>query len=209
MSRLDRLKEVKDVVQLGATIGRHFSFALLAAASNVADTKLYSAIGRLVDADLISCQGTGNKMVCMFKHALVRDAAYATLLRPDRRTLHRKVAEALENAADGHRIGHEPELVAYHLTEADMPLQAIPLWQEAGTRAASRAAHVEASSHFIAALNLLDQANLDDGLQRELILRTQLALSQSASQGYAARFPECQWVRASGQPGASQGHAAR
>ena len=125
----------------------------------------------------------------MFKHALVRDAAYATLLRPDKRALHRRVAEALEQAAD-HQANTEPELLAYHMTEADLPLQAIPQWQEAGTRAAARAAHLEAASHFMAALNLLEQANLEDRLQRELLLRTQLALSLSASRGYAA--PEVQ-----------------
>jgi tetratricopeptide (TPR) repeat protein len=125
----------------------------------------------------------------MFKHALVRDAAYATLLRPDKRALHRRVAEALEQATD-RQANTEPELLAYHMTEADLPLRAIPLWQEAGTRAAARAAHLEAASHFIAALNLLEQANLEDRLQRELSLRTQLALSLSASRGYAA--PEVQ-----------------
>jgi tetratricopeptide (TPR) repeat protein len=189
MSRLDRLKDVKDVVQFGATIGRRFSFALLAASLSIPSAELQAALGRLADADLISCQGTGNDMVCMFKHALVRDAAYATLLRLDKRVLHRRVAEALQQAAD-RQSSTEPELLAYHLTEADLPLQAIPLWQEAGTRAAARATHLEASNHFTAALNLLEQADLDDRLQRELVLRTLLALSVSASRGYAA--PEVQ-----------------
>jgi class 3 adenylate cyclase/tetratricopeptide (TPR) repeat protein len=195
MSRLDRLEDVKDVVQMGAAIGRRFTFALLADASKTPVTELRAALRRLVDADLISCQGQGSEMTCMFKHALVRDAAYATLLRPNRRALHRRIAEALGQDSR-RRVSTEPELLAYHMTEADLPLQAIPLWQEAGTRAASRAAHLEATNHFGAALALLEQASLDDRLQRELMLRTQLALSLSASRGYAAPEVQSAYARA-------------
>ena len=159
MSRLDRLGDVKDVVQIGAALGRQFSFALLAAISQAPAKELRAALRRLANADLLHCRRSGRETTCMFKHALVRDAAYATLLRSDRRTLHRTIAEVMEQGSQ--RLAKaEPEMLAYHLTEGNSPLKAIPLWQEAGARAASRAAHVEATSHFFAALNLLDQVEV-------------------------------------------------
>ena len=184
MSRLDRLGDVKEVAQIGATIGRRFSFELLATVSGTAHPDLRAALRRLVDADLVNCRGSGTKMICAFRHALVRDAAYSSLLRGKKRALHHKVAEVLERTPQREE---EPELLAYHFTEAHLPARAIPYWEKAGHRAASRAAHVEASNHFVAGLGLLAQIpKEDDRLPLELALRTQLALSLSASRGYAA-----------------------
>src|SRR5271163_5092668 len=117
MARLDRLGPAKEVAQVGASIGREFSHALLAAVVREPETELQSALHRLVEAGLLFRQGTPPNAMYLFKHALVQDAAYGTLLREPRRALHARIAEALESQfADV--AENQPELLAHHYSRA-------------------------------------------------------------------------------------------
>ena len=133
MARLDRLGSVKEVAQIGSAIGREFSYALLAAVARKPDTELQSALDRLIAAGLLFRQGMPPHATYLFKHALVQDAAYGTLLRESRRALHARIAETLEsefiNIAES-----QPELVARHCTEAGLIEKAARLWGKAGQR---------------------------------------------------------------------------
>ena len=117
MARLDRLGPAKEVAQIGATIGREFSHALLAAVVRQEEAELGSALDHLIEASLLFRQGVRPHATYLFKHALVQDAAYGTLLREPRRALHTRIAETLESKFP-ELIENQPELIARHLTEA-------------------------------------------------------------------------------------------
>ena len=144
MARLDRLGPAKEVAQVGAAIGREFSYALLAAVVHQPEAELTSALDRLIER-LACCSGR----VCrpqatyLFKHALVQDAAYGTLLREPRRALHARIAEALESQF-AEIAENQPELLARHCTEAELIEKAAGLWGKAGQRSLARSALVEA-----------------------------------------------------------------
>jgi class 3 adenylate cyclase len=131
-ARLDRLGEARDVAQIGAVLGRDFSCALLQAVGGIAGPALQSALDRLVDADLLFVEGTGAQGTYSFKHALIQDAAYDSLLKSRRQPLHRRAAEILRD--DPERAAAEPELVAHHFTEAGLDDFAIEWWGKAATR---------------------------------------------------------------------------
>ena len=131
MARLDRLGPAKEVAQIGAAIGREFSHALLAAVARKSEAELESALDRLIEAGLLSGQGVPPNATYLFKHALVQDAAYGTLLREPRRALHARIAETLESQfAD--IAENQPELLARHCTEAGLIEKAAALWGKAG-----------------------------------------------------------------------------
>ncbi len=185
MARLDRLSVVKDVVQVGAAIGREFSYQMLAALLPLVPAELEATLSRLIDADLIHGRGTPPEAIFTFKHALIQDAAYSTMLRANRHGLHARIAQVLE--ADAAVVSREPELLAHHWTEAGLPAKAIPYLQQAGLLAGARAAHTEACKHFNEGLRLL--AELPDEAMRiplELGLRLHLGMSLAAVRGYAA-----------------------
>ena len=190
VARLDRLGPLRELLHIGAAIGREFPHELLAAVSPLAGAELDEAMDGLLRSELVFLSGHKPDRTYTFKHALIRDAAYELMLRSKRQELHGHIAQILrQRFSDWAET--RPEALAHHFTEAGQFLSAIPYWQQAGLRAQSRAAHVEATGHFHTALDLLGrlgEANSLPGV--ELGLRTQLAMSLSATQGYAA--PEVQ-----------------
>ena len=145
MARLDRLGPAKEVAQIGAAIGREFSHALLAAVVRKPEAELQSALDRLIAAGLLFRQGVPPHATYLFKHALVQDAAYGTLLREPRRALHARIAETLESQF-AEIAENQPELLARHCTEAGLIEKAAGLWGKAGQRSLERSALVEARS---------------------------------------------------------------
>jgi class 3 adenylate cyclase/tetratricopeptide (TPR) repeat protein len=196
MARLDRLSTAREIVQVGAALGREFSFDMLAAILTDSGRNLQLELDRLVEAELIYCRGIPPSATYTFKHALIQDAAYGTMLRSQRQRLHAQIAQVLQLRFPESATA-EPEVLAHHLTEAAMPLEAIPFWNSAGLHAATRAAHTEAIGHFNNALGLVVQlAENVMSQQIELGLRIQLGLSLSASKGYAAPEVEAAYERA-------------
>jgi predicted ATPase len=167
-------------------IGRTFSHDLLAAVWENDPEALYEALRRLVDAELLFQRGTPPDARYTFKHALLQDAAYESLLKGKRQRLHGRIANALEGRFP-ERTRAEPELLAHHYTEADLAEQAIAYWQKAGDRALERSANVEAAAHLTKGLELF-AALPDSGerAQEELALQAPLASALTAAKGYAA-----------------------
>ena len=147
MARLDRLAPVKEVAQIGACIGREFDHELLAAVVSLPEADLQAALDRLVAAELVFRRGVAPATTYMFKHAMVRDAAYESLLRKRRQDLHARIASAIEMRFP-QIIEAQPELVARHFAEAGLTEKAIGYWLQAGRLAAARSANVEAIAHL-------------------------------------------------------------
>ena len=151
MARLDRLGSAKEVAQIGAVIGREFPHALIAAVVRKEEPELRSALDRLIDAGLLFRQGVAPHATYLFKHALVQDAAYGTLLREPRRALHARIAETLESQF-AETADNQPELLARHCTEAGLIEKAAGLWGKAGQRSLARAALIEGTEQIKQAL---------------------------------------------------------
>ena len=164
MARLDGLAPTKDVVQLGAVIGRAFSYELLRAVSRLDEATLRSELSRLVDAEVLYERGVEPATTYVFKHALIQDAAYESLVKGRRRELHLRIADAIEREFP-HVADVQPELLAHHWAGAGRAAEAIPYYLHAGRRAAERSAAVEATSHLRKGLTLLPE--LSDGDQRD------------------------------------------
>ena len=194
VARLDRLGPARRIANLGAAIGRRFRYELLAAVADQPEATLRRMLRELTLSGLVERSGTAPASSYRFKHALIRDAAYDSILKRERQVLHGQIAAALRDRFP--QTGEaEPELVAYHLTEAGAIAEALPLWAEAGRRAASRAAHVEAVGHLQTARSLLQRLPKDDSLLgTELQLLIGLAVSLAASRGYSV--PEVEQVLA-------------
>ena len=187
MARLDRLGSAKEVAQIGAVIGREFSHTLLAAVANKSEAQLQSALDRLVAAGLLFRQGVPPHATYLFKHALVQDAAYGTLLREPRRALHARIAETLESQF-AEIAESQPELLARHCTEAGLIEKAAGLWGKAGQRSLARSALVEAAEQLSRALGQIATLPVTPALRREQI-KLQVALINALFhvKGYAAR----------------------
>jgi predicted ATPase len=186
MARLDRLAPVKEIAQIGAVIGREFSYQLLAALSPLPEDRLRESLDRLVASELVFRRGSPPDTNYTFKHALVRDAAYQSLLKSTRQRFHQKIARTLEEQFPA-TAETQPELLAYHYTEAQLTDQAIDYWQRAGQRASKRSATVEAIAHLSNALDLLE--SLPPSIERdrkELRLRIDLTSPLIASKGMAS-----------------------
>jgi predicted ATPase len=163
MARLDRLGPAKGVAQIGAAIGRVFSHALLASAAVLPEAELNSALERLVQSGLALREGFPPYETYLFKHALVQDAAYGTLLREPRRALHARIAEALESQfADV--AESEPEVLARHCTEAGLIEKASRQWGKVGLRSLARSALVEAKAHLSRGHRQLNESGTVDGV---------------------------------------------
>ena len=186
MARLDRLGHAKEVAQVGAVIGREFSHALLAAVAAKTEAELQSALDRLVEAGLLFRQGVAPHATYLFKHALVQDAAYGTLLREPRRDLHARIAETLESQF-AEIAETRPELVARHCTEAGLIEKAAGMWGRAGHRSLERSALVEAAEQLTRALDQIATLPATPALRREQIkLQVALANTLMHTKGYAA-----------------------
>ena len=155
-ARLDRLGEAREVAQIGAVLGRDFTYALLRAMGGIDDPALQSALDRLADADLLISEGAGSQANYRFKHALIQDAAYESLLKTNRQALHRRAAEILVGQPEP--AAAEPEVIAHHFTQAGLDELAIEWWGKAGDQALRRSAFREAIAHLGKAIALADKA---------------------------------------------------
>src|SRR5262249_36054878 len=154
MARLDSLMTGKVIAQLGAAIGRQFAYELLQAVSQLDEATLQRELGRLVEAEIVYQRGVPPHATYIFKHALIRDAAYDSLLKTTRQHYHLRIPQVLEEQFT-ETAEAEPELLAHHLTEAGLIQQAVASWYKAAQRAIERSAHVEAIRHLTKGLELL------------------------------------------------------
>jgi tetratricopeptide (TPR) repeat protein len=186
MARLDRLGPAKEIAQIGAAIGREFSHALLAAVVRKPDPELASVLDRLMAAGLLFREGVPPYATYLFKHALVQDAAYGTLLRERRGALHARIAETLEDQF-AEIVESRPELLARHCTEAGLIEKAAFLWGKAGERSLDRSALVEATAQLTRALDQITALPPTPALRREEIkLQAALITPVLHVKGYAA-----------------------
>ena len=153
-ARLDRLGDAREVAQLAATIGRDFSYELLRSIASKDEVRLRKALGMLVEAEVLYRRGVMPQAQFLFKHALIRDAAYESLLKSKRQQVHSRIARAL-NEEFANLAETQPELVAHHYTEAGLPEAAVHYWQKAGELALERYAFHESINQFTRALSLL------------------------------------------------------
>jgi predicted ATPase len=195
MARLDRLGDVKEIAQFASALGREFSTDLLSSVSPWEDTRLEEGLESLVRADLIRRQNAGQDQVYVFKHALVQDTAYESLLRSRRRELHERIARVLEKEFAA-AVEAGPELVAHHFTRAGLSAPAIVYWQRAAERASSQWAYLEAISHANRGLELLRELpENEERLRRELELQSSLGMAVLVTKGYAAAEVERVYTR--------------
>jgi predicted ATPase len=186
IARLDRLGPAKEIAQIGSAIGREFSLILIAAVVTKPEWELNAALDRLVEAGLLFRQGIPPHTTYLFKHALVQDAAYGTLLRERRRALHARIAETLENQF-AEVAETQPELLARHCTEAGLIEKAVGLWGKAGQRSLERSALVEAAEQITRALDQIATLPSTPALRREQIkLQIALVSALMTTKGYAA-----------------------
>ena len=186
MARLDRLGPAKEVAPIGAAIGREFSHALLAAVARKPEEELNSALRRLIGAGLLFRHGVPPHATYLFKHALVQDAAYGTLLREPRRALHTHIAGTLESQF-AEIAENQPELLARHYTEAGLIEKAASLWGKAGLRSLERSALAEAVQQLTRAIDQIASLPMTSALRRAQI-KLQVGLSNALMhvKGYAA-----------------------
>jgi predicted ATPase len=187
MARLDRFAPVKEIAQIGAAIGREFSYELIAYVASHSRPELDRALAQLAESGLAFQQGTPPDAVYTFKHALVQDAAYDSLLRGRRQELHGKIARVLEERWP-HTEAIEPERLAHHYTAAKQPEKAIPLWQKAGSLALGHMALAEGIAHLNNCLELV--VALPPSAERdssELDLRILLGTAWAAVKGWPAQ----------------------
>lgn len=186
MARLDRLPKLREVAQLGAVLGREFSYEMLSALAPIDEANLQDGLSQLVEAELLYQRGRPPRAKYVFKHALIQDAAYQSLLKRTRQQYHRQVANLLETRFL-ETVETQPELLAHHHTEAGSNQLAVEYWLKAGQQAVHRSADREAVGHFEKGLNvLLTLPDTPERARRELILQTSLGPALMATKGYAA-----------------------
>jgi predicted ATPase len=196
MARLDRLMTAKVIAQLGATIGRQFSYALLQAVSQLDEMMLQHELGRLVKAEIVYQRGVPPQATYTFKHALIQDTAYQSLLKSTRQQYHQRTAQVLAEQFP-ETAETQPELLAHHYTEAGLIEQAIPYWQRAGENASNRSANVEAVSHFTIGIELLKTLpETPERTQHALTLHIALGAALLITKGQAAPEVEYAYTRA-------------
>jgi predicted ATPase len=196
MARLDRLGTAKGLAQLGATIGRQFAYTLLREVAQGDDATVQQELGRLVEAELLYQRGLPPQAIYRFKHALIQDAAYQSLLKRTRQQVHQRIAQVLE-AQFPDTVLLQPELVAHHYTEAGLSAQAVFYWQKAGQRAVERSAHLEAVAHLMKGMEAL--ATLPDTPERtqhELDMQLALGAALRVTKGHTAPETGRAWARA-------------
>jgi predicted ATPase len=196
MARLDRLAAVKALAQLGATLGREFSYALLRAVAPWDEGILHRGLHQLVAAEFLYQRGMPPQATYTFKHALIQDVAYQSLLRSTRQQYHQRIAQALE-AQFPETVATQPELVAQHYTAAGCHEQAILYWLQAGQHASDRSAHVEAISHLTTGIELLKTLpETREHTQQALTLHLALGAALQLAKGMAAPEVEQAYTQA-------------
>jgi len=186
MARLDRLVTAKAVAQYAAVIGRQFAYDLLSTVSQLDDATLQRELGRLIEAEIVYQRGLPPQASYLFKHALIQDAAYQSLLKSTRQQYHQWIAQVLEGQFP-ETAEAQPELVAHHCMEAGLTNQSATYWHKAGQRASERSAHVEAIAHLRQGLKLLQTLpETPERRQREVDMHIALGASLLATKGYAA-----------------------
>jgi len=196
MARLDRLSTVKTVAQLGAIIGRTFTYEVLQAIAPLDDATLQHALAQLADAELLYQRGVPPQATYTFKHALIQDAAYQSLLRSTRQQFHQRIAQALE-AHFPATVETQPELVAQHYTAAGCAEQAVPYWHRAGQHASDRSAHLEAINHFTTGIELLKSLpETPEHTQHALTMHIALGAALQVTKGFSASEVEHAYTQA-------------
>jgi class 3 adenylate cyclase/predicted ATPase len=186
MARLDRLPTIREVAQVGAVLGREFAYEMVQAIVSIEETKLQEGLAQLVDAELLYQRGRPPRAKYIFKHALVQDAAYQSLLKRTRQYYHRQVAELIE-ARFPETVQAQPELVAHHYTAAGEADRAVDYWSKAGQRALVRSAYAEAVAHLSTGLDVLKPLAVStERHQRELELHNGRALALQVTRGWTA-----------------------
>ena len=205
MARLDQLTTAKEVAQLGAVLGREFAYDMLMAVSSQDEATVQDGLARLVAAELLYQRGRPPRARYIFKHALIQDAAYASLLRSTRQQVHQQVAQLLETRFP-EIVETQPELVAQHYTAAGCAEQAVPYWQRAGEQASDRSAYLEAVSHLTTGIELLKTlpetpARTQHALTLHIALGAalQMAKGQRSARGGARLHPGMRVVSAGGR----------
>ncbi len=196
MARLDQMNTAKEVAQLGSVLGREFAYEMLESISPMDAATLQAGLGQLIHAELLYQRGRPPRSKYIFKHALIQDAAYASLLKSTRQRVHQQIVQLLETRFP-EVVETQPELVAHHYTEADLTEQALVYWHRAGERAVAGSAHVEAIGHLRKGLTVLH--SLPDGPERtqhDLLLHSTLGPPLIATKGYAAPEVEHVYTRA-------------
>ena len=196
MARLDRLAPVREVAQIGAVVGREFSYELLSTVAGLSKETLEDALAQLVRSELVFCRGQPPQAIYTFKHALVRDAAYSGLLRSRRAALHATIADAFEQRFP-EMVDAQPETLAHHLTEAGLFEKAEIYWLRAGKIAAMRSANLEAIAHLQQGIEA--SSHLPDGSRKdrlELDFQFTLGTCLIATQGPASNRSMATFARA-------------
>jgi class 3 adenylate cyclase/tetratricopeptide (TPR) repeat protein len=191
MARFDRIgSAAKEIAQIGATIGREFSYELISIVAQRPEPELIGTLGRLVEAGLIFQRGEPPRSDFLFKHGLLQDAAYSTLLRGPRRTLHARIAQAIEEIFP-EVAESQPEMVARHRTEAGLNEPATIYWRRAGELALRRSAGSEALKHFSSALRILTELpDSTESWRQELDIRLGLGTALITAHGFRSMGPE-------------------
>jgi predicted ATPase len=205
MARLDRLGPAREVAQVGAVIGRGFSYGLLRVVAEIDDAPLQAALEKLSDADIVLVQGLPPESEYQFKHALIQDAAYENLLKSRRQVLHRRVAETLRDRF-ANIAPTEPEALAHHFTQAGMTDAGIEWWGKAGDQALRRSAFQEAISHLGKAIEMADgvdratphKATATTSVSNRLKLQTNYGRALAWARGFAAEETKAAYAHAHG-----------
>jgi class 3 adenylate cyclase/predicted ATPase len=185
MARLDQMQTAKEVAQLGAVLGREFAYDMIAAIASQDEATLQTGLAQLVEAELLYQRGRPPRARYIFKHALIQDAAYASLLRSTRRQVHQQIARCLE-AQYPKTVETQPELIAYHYAAGEQP-EAVGYWHRAGQRALRHSAHHEAVSYLTTGLAQLETLPVSTERERyELDLLMALRHAMTATAGYAS-----------------------
>jgi class 3 adenylate cyclase/predicted ATPase len=196
MARLDRMGPFKKIAQIGATIGREFSYKVLRTVTESPADQLNAALSHLEDAGLIVRRGQAPESVYSFKHVMIQNAAHSSLLRSDRKKLHSKIAIVLAEMYP-ERAEREPELLAHHFTESDQSEPAVNFWLKAGKQAAKSGANLEAIGHLRRGLEVVQGNPQMRGRDEiELALRVGLGAALIAGKGYAVQEVEENYNRA-------------
>jgi class 3 adenylate cyclase/predicted ATPase len=209
-ARLDRLGPAREIAQIGAVLGRDFSYSLLRAVGSVDDHALQSALDKLADADLLIAESSGPQVSYRFKHALIQDAAYESLLKSRRQALHRHAAEVLRGECE--RTPVVPEIVAHHFTAAGLDDFAVEWWGKAGDQALRRSAFQEAIAHLGKAIAMADKTAGGESQTtptRRLKLQADYGRAVMWSKGFAAEEAEAAFARASDLSLQTEGSAER